>query len=97
MRTIEIKRPEKYMGVFYKGFFLKSTIGKAYQIHVPFLDPNNKSYFAKNPEEIPKLHIREKDEVVEDDFEELSEDYTDEEDLKIRNFENELRSKYLMS
>lgn len=97
MKTIEIKRPEKFMGVFYKGFFLKSTIGKAYQIHVPFLDPNSKNYFAKNQDSIPELHIREVDESIKDEFEELSEDFTDEEEMKMKDLEKQMREKYLMT
>lgn len=97
MKTVEMKRPEKFMGIFYKGFFLKSATGKAYQIHTPFLDPNSKSYFARNQGDIPDLHIRTFDEIREDEFEELSEDCTDEEDLKMREIEQQLRKEHLLS
>ena len=97
MKTVEMKRPEKFMGIFYKGFFLKSAIGKAYQIHTPFLDPNSKSYFLRNQGDIPELHIREADDIKEDEFEELSEDETDEEDMRMREIEQRLRKEHLLS
>ena len=47
MEYIVGKKPDSFKGKLFKKVLLKSTLGRAWNLHIPFVDPASNKYFFK--------------------------------------------------
>jgi len=48
MEMVMAKRPPTVPGQLFKKILIKPSIGRAWKLHVPFMEPDNKQFFMKN-------------------------------------------------